>query len=687
MADDLLEDETLVERVHRHYKESTQHTKNWRSDAREDYGFVDGSGQWSENDAQVLRDALRPVLTFNRCGPVIDVVCGQEINNRQEVRYIPREQGDSKVSEILTGAADWVRDQCDAEDEESDAFHDMVVCGMGWTETRMDYDDDLDGAVIIERIDPLEMHWDSGSRKRNLTDSRWMMRVKEFTLKEIKERWPDKADEITGPDALWGDDLDDESPHVTHAGDQYQGAEETTDIKKERMVKVMHHQWWDKEDIWRVADPLTGGISELDQKSYNKMEERFIETGIQLQGVKQKRKIYKQAFIAGEVLLEESDNPAKEGFTYRAMTGKRDRNTNTWFGLLRGMKDPQRWANKWLSQIMHIINSNSKGGLMAEQDAFVNPRKAESEWSDPTSITMFKAGALQANKVMEKKPITYPAGLDKLMEFAVSSIRDVSGVNVDMLGNREGSGTSGVQDAMRRDQGVTILATLFNSLRRYRKEQGRLLLGFIQEYISDGRLVKIIGEEGAQYVPLAKDESVMTYDVIVDDTPNTPNQKEKTFNTLSGLLPALLQAGIPVPPEIIDYAPLPSGLIEKWKETLMKPKGMAPEETAMLQQGVEMLQQENQKLKADHSDKMAKIEADSQAKGADLAHKKDLNSQEFDHKVRLAQAEMDLKRDIAKQDADLDILKAKAQFELKEQEALSKEADRQSNAIREEWPL
>ena len=313
MADDLLEDETLVERVHRHYKESTQHTKNWRSDAREDYGFVDGSGQWSENDAQVLRDALRPVLTFNRCGPVIDVVCGQEINNRQEVRYIPREQGDSKVSEILTGAADWVRDQCDAEDEESDAFHDMVVCGMGWTETRMDYDDDLDGAVIIERIDPLEMHWDSGSRKRNLTDSRWMMRVKEFTLKEIKERWPDKADEITGPDALWGDDLDDESPHVTHAGDQYQGAEETTDIKKERMVKVMHHQWWDKEDIWRVADPLTGGISELDQKSYNKMEERFIETGIQLQGVKQKRKIYKQAFIAGEVLSEESDNPAKEG--------------------------------------------------------------------------------------------------------------------------------------------------------------------------------------------------------------------------------------------------------------------------------------------------------------------------------------------------------------------------------------
>ena len=544
----------------------------WRQKAR-DWHAMDAGKQWTDEDQQVMEDQQRPIVVFNRMSPQLDAVCGLEVNNRHETVYQPRTMGSVKRNEVLTSAGRYIRENCDAEDEQSQMFRDALICGLGATETYMDYDNNPQGEVMISRVDAAnELYWDHKGRKPNLSDIRYLFRTRRIHKDEAKYLFP-KVDEDS-IDASWSqpDRLQGPSHELTPVGDYGKEGTLPYDSTK-REVVVVEAQWYERREVYYITDPFTQQNKTIEADEFKILQERTEEMGLQLDYVPQKRKVYKRAFLGKHGFIDDKrgrgDCPCKDSFSYKFFTVKIDRNTGEPYGLVKVMEDPQKWANKWLAQTMYILNANPKGGYFVEEDAFENRAAFEASVTDPGELTMVSRGALAAGKIQTKESPQLPSTMPSLLEFAVTSLPQVTGISLDAVGLADRN-QPGVLEHMRKQSMMTILAGTFANLRKYRKEQGRLELHFIREFISDGRLIKTGDGRLAKYVPLIRDKDTEEYEVVVDESPTSPNQKDQTWVIISQMLPLLTK--LPTPPElwmkIIQYSPLPSSLSDDIIEIL-----------------------------------------------------------------------------------------------------------------------
>lgn len=627
--------------VQSRYKAAREHASQWREQAKECFEFYSGR-HWSEDEIAKLNAESRPPIVFNKAAVLIDAILGYETNNRSETRYIPRTLDDAGLNEMITGAADFFRDQCDAEYHESDAFRDSMICGMGWSGDRLSDESNAEYDLIRERVDPFEMLWDPSSQEPNLADARYIFRKKMFDREEVEAMFPDWDGETGSVDWLLEDDWesasqvndDPRSSYKTESGDEG---------NTRRNIPVIEYQYKDKEKVYIVAGPQ--GPIEITPEQYKEKRDE-IEAAMLKVAPKQKT-IYKRCFIIGGRTVKE-DIFCPHGFSYHCVTGKRDRNKGYWLGMMAALLDPQKWKNKWLSQILHILNTSAKPGYDVEKSAISNMSEFLSNASKPGAVNVFEDGALQNGRATYRNPAPMPSGHEKLLEYADQSFQDVTGVNQELLGMADRE-QAGVLEWQRKQSAVTLLAPLFDSLRRYRKMAGRTWLYLMTQYMSDGRLIRITQDDKEQTVPFDprwREEDVTRYDVIVDQAASAPNQKEATWQTLQTLFPLLKEA---LPPPImltlLKYSPMPESLVTKIEQQI---QAMPPPPDP-----------EQQKLEVEKQ----KIAMQMQAKQEELKLKAQESEQERQIELQKAQLEMQIMREKAQLEIQVQAMKADADIQ------------------------
>jgi hypothetical protein len=291
------------------------------------------------------------------------------------------------------------------------------------------------------------------------------------------------------------------------------------------------------------------------------------------------KKFYR-AFIAGDMVLDEGLCPI-EDFTYDFITGFRDdseEGRTYWFGLMRPMRDPQRYANKIFSQAVHIFASNPKGALVYEAGTFANPGKAVQEWAKPNGAIEVNPGRMESFQRLE--PARMPPGLEFLFQVAVQGVSTSVGVSesyfVGTADDLKRTASSAVTSVQQRT--LTTLSTLFDSLRLYIKQDGSKTLKWVREYMPEGQLVRIIGEDGeASMIPFTRAWAAHEYDIIVEDAPASKSAQEEFNRALlqNGVLQSMFESGTPVPPSIADTMPISTVSKTEWKQSLLLAKQLA----------------------------------------------------------------------------------------------------------------
>jgi hypothetical protein len=121
---------------------------------------------------------------------------------------------------------------------------------------------------------------------------------------------------------------------------------------------------------------------------------------------------------------------------------------------------------------------------------------------------------------------------------------------------------------MRKQAATTVLAPIFDNYRRAKLDVGKVVLCYMQTYIAPGRRLRVIGNDKASWVTATLDMTEGRFDLKVEETNASINDRLETLTVMQTTLPTMIQEGMPIPPEFVDLLPMNPDLRDSWKRLI-----------------------------------------------------------------------------------------------------------------------
>ena len=465
-----------------------------------DEDFYDNE-QWSEEDAETVRERGQVPLVYNVISASVDWTTGTERRGRTDHKVLPRRKEGAKPAQRKTELMKYLSDVNRSPFEISRGFEDAVKAGMGWIEDAID--DDGDNEPIIRRHENWRnMLWDSTCQRLDMSDARYQIRSKWIDMdiavaifpqrRSLLERSAEKAEDFLEMD-MFGDDAMDQQ-EIEYQQDS--ASEHGTNYGYQRDRVRIIEMWFRKPVITTRlrGSEFSGEIFD----PYSEGHKWAIKSG-NAEQVKSPILRMHCSLLTPEGYLWRSVSPYRHNmFPFTPIWGYRRARNGLPYGMIRRLRDIQDDVNKRASKALHILSTNK---VIMDEDALPDGMTLEEfqeEASRPDAVLLKKRGSEMT--INAERELT-PAHLD-LMSRSIAMIQQASGVTDENLGRRTNA-SSGIAIQRRQDQGALATMKFFDHLLLAHQQSGEKQLSLIEQFMTEEKQFRITNSRGTpEYVTI-----------------------------------------------------------------------------------------------------------------------------------------------------------------------------------------
>jgi hypothetical protein len=634
--------------------------------------------QWDPADKAALTLIRRPALTINKILSTLANVMGEQIYNRAETSFRPRNGAPVDTAGVLNKVFKQISDNNQLAWKRSEMFADGAITSRGFLDVRIDYNDQLQGEVRIDNLNPKNVILDPDGEEYDPDTWGEVFITKWVTADDIAILYsPEDAELLRNKDgSFFPFGYDSIEAYRDRFGDRtnpmYTGDYDNSSVQRNIRVIERQYRMLDKQQHFLSTDGDTRPIpAEFDRNRIAWFVDNF--------GFKVITKLVRRirwCVIADNVKLHDDWSPYKH-FTVVPFFPYFRRGTT--IGLVENLVGPQELLNKVTSQELHVLNTTANSGWKIKAGALTNMSIEELEQKGAqTGIVLELSDMDGAEKI---QPNTTPQGLDRMSFKAEEHIKGISGVSDSMQGfDREDVAAKAIQEKKR--SGSTNLVKPLDNLTRSDFFLARNVIDLVQEFYTEHRVLTITQDEltGAtedvhiNQVDAAgkvvNDLMLGEYSAVITSVPFRETLEDSQFDQAI----AMREQGIAIPDDVV----IESSRLLKKKEIVDKMNAAANSPEAQQQKQLQLegaaaevakVQGEAQVKQADaglkkakttetlvkaHKDAATPIEQEQGDGGAALTKTHadiDLNERKFKHEQQMDHAKLRLEHD--KEDAKL----------------------------------